>query len=74
MTAPSPDNVADLLSAYVLDALDADEAASVDNHLQVCPACRAEADRLRSLASLFAPNGQAVPPELWWTIVAAVCD
>jgi anti-sigma-K factor RskA len=41
------------LGAYVLGALDVDEAAAVRRHLQDCPECAAERDALTSLPGLL---------------------
>jgi hypothetical protein len=42
------------LGAYVLGALDPDEAAAVRRHLQECPECAAERDALQPLPGLLA--------------------
>lgn len=41
------------LGAYVLGALDPDEAASVRRHLELCPECAAERDALTPLPGLL---------------------
>ena len=41
------------IGAYVLGALDVDEAAAVRRHLQDCPACAAERDALTPLPGLL---------------------
>ena len=57
------DEVADLLPAYSLDALDRDERQSVDAHLTRCAACRSELDRLeRVVGQLGTAVAPAAPP------------
>jgi predicted anti-sigma-YlaC factor YlaD len=41
------------LGVYLLGALDADERAGVEAHLDTCPTCRAELDELAALPSLL---------------------
>jgi hypothetical protein len=43
----------ELLPASVLDALEVDEELALQEHLQTCAACRAEADSLRPAANLL---------------------
>jgi hypothetical protein len=47
------------LGAYVLGALDVDEAAAVRRHLQDCPDCAAERDALTPLPGLLSLAGGA---------------
>lgn len=47
------------LGAYVLGALDVDDAAAVRRHLQECPECAAERDALVPLPSLLSLAGGA---------------
>jgi Putative zinc-finger len=47
------------LGAYVLGALDVDEAAAVRGHLQECPRCAAERDALSALPGLLSLAGGA---------------
>jgi hypothetical protein len=47
------------LGAYVLGALDVDEAAAVRRHLQECPQCAAERDALSALPGLLSLAGGA---------------
>lgn len=49
----------DALGGYVLDALDADEAAAVAAHLETCPECAREQARLASLPDLLDLAGSA---------------
>jgi anti-sigma-K factor RskA len=62
-----------LLGAYVLDAVDPEEAALVGGHLEGCPRCRAEVDAGRELAGWLgtsaALEGAEPPPaDLWGRI------
>jgi hypothetical protein len=47
------------LGAYVLGALDGDEAAAVQRHLQECPRCAAEREALAPLPGLLSLAGGA---------------
>ncbi|MFF9687156.1 zf-HC2 domain-containing protein [Streptomyces sp. NPDC014623] len=56
MTADPGDtpHVRQLLGAYVLDALEADESGTVARHLQQCGACAAAYVEIMDAASLLA--------------------
>ena len=58
MTTPS--DIHDLIGAYVLDAVCADEHVAFEQHLTDCSECRAEVDELRMVALELAT---AVPPQ-----------
>jgi hypothetical protein len=47
------------IGAYVLGALDVEEAAAVRRHLQECPQCAAERDELAALPGLLSMAGGA---------------
>jgi anti-sigma factor RsiW len=53
------DDLRHSLGAYVLGALDPEEAAAVRRHLQECPRCAAERDALTPLPSLLSTAGGA---------------
>ena len=73
MIAPrSHADIEELLGAYVLDAVDADEARMVEEHLATCPRCRAEVDALREVATLLGNSGSDAPAGAWDRIVAAI--
>jgi hypothetical protein len=55
----------ELLGAYALDAVGADEAALVAAHVQGCPRCTAELAELREVAAMLASTGSDAPGELW---------
>lgn len=77
MTAgPEHDQVAELLGAYALDAVDADECRRVEQHLAECPRCLAELDGLRQsaadLALLSVPDDEHPPAAVWDRIAAGI--
>lgn len=57
--------IQDLLGAYALDAVDADEAEAVEVHLRECPRCRAEVEEHRETAAMLAHVGTAAPAGVW---------
>lgn len=62
---PTEAEIEELLGAYALDALDPDEAAMVERHLQGCVRCSAEVARHHEVAGLLANSGGDAPDELW---------
>jgi anti-sigma factor RsiW len=62
----------ELLGAYALDAVDADERALIELHLQSCPRCRAEVAEHREVAAFLAQSGAPAPDGLWDRIAAAL--
>jgi hypothetical protein len=61
-----------LLSAYVDDAMRADERAAVDEHLHGCAACRALAQDLSSIRLAVDSLEALIPPaRVWHQIVTA---
>jgi anti-sigma factor RsiW len=66
------EEIADLLGAYALDAVEPDEAELVEAHLATCPRCRDEVRDHREVASLLAYSGAAAPPGLWDSLAAAL--
>lgn len=66
------DEVAELLGAYALDAVDPDEAAAIEDHLRDCPRCRAEVEEHRETAAFLAHAGTDAPAELWTRIAGAI--
>lgn len=64
----------ELLGAYALDAVDADERALVDAHLLTCPRCRAELAGHLEVASWMAGGGSAAPDGLWDRIADSLDD
>jgi anti-sigma-K factor RskA len=57
-----PDNMHVLTGSYALDALDAQERAEFERHLQHCPSCQAEVRGLRETAARLAIARAAQPP------------
>ncbi len=72
MTALHHLEAQELLGAFALDALDADEADYVDVHLRDCPRCRAEVADYRETAALLAFGGVEAPPGIWEKIQASL--
>lgn len=62
--------IEELLGAYALDAVDATESEEIEEHLLVCPRCRAEVAAHREVAALLA-NGGAVAPDGLWNKIAS---
>ena len=52
----------DLLGAYALDAVDADERGAFEAHLATCPACADELDELRAMLADLAESTAVAPP------------
>jgi hypothetical protein len=68
----SHDEVADLLGAYALDALEPAELQVVDRHVQGCQACLAEVAEHREVAGLLTPGWGKPPAGLWDRIAASL--
>ncbi len=58
----TPDEFDDLLGAFALDALDADEIAAVDAYVLANPAAGREVERLRSAAVWYGASVASSPP------------
>lgn len=73
MTAPSDrDDVRELLGAYALGALDADERAQVDELLLTDPSARAELHELEQGAAWLGHASLRPPEQVWGSIAAEV--
>ncbi len=59
------DELSRLLAVYSLDALPADEAAVLEDHLAGCPSCQAELQALREVAGLLGSSGASAPEGAW---------
>jgi anti-sigma-K factor RskA len=57
--------IAELLGAYALDAVDPDEAGIVAAHVEVCPRCEAELAEYLEVAGMLANVGGEAPSDLW---------
>ena len=66
------DDIEELLGAYALDAVDAEERRAVEAYLESHPRARAEVDEHREVASRFAFTGADAPEGLWDRIAAAL--
>ena len=66
----SHDEASDLLGAYALDAVDGDEYAELEEHLETCPRCRAELDSLREVAAAMGNSVEPTPEGLWSQIAS----
>ena len=69
------DDVSELFGAYVLDALNDDERARVDDRLAADPEARAEVDRLANAVDTALASDvpeAAPPPELWDKIASGL--
>jgi anti-sigma-K factor RskA len=72
MTERSVPEIEELIGAYALDAIDDDEREAVEQHLVVCPRCRAELAEHREVAALLAYDGSPAPADLWDRIVESI--
>jgi hypothetical protein len=68
------DEIQELLGAYAVDAVDADEATEIEAHLDDCARCRAEVTELRETAAMLAHSGGDAPTGLWDRIAASLGD
>ena len=66
------DVVQDLLGAYSLDAVEADEAVEVERHLATCARCRQELAGYREVTSFLAHTGGEAPAGAWDRIAAGM--
>jgi hypothetical protein len=72
MAEPEHRDIEELLGAYAIDALDADERDIVEQHLHECMGCRAEVADLREVAATLGDAGGDAPEGVWDRIVAAL--
>lgn len=63
-------DIAEMLGAYALDAVDPDEASAIERHLAECPRCRAEVAAFHDVAGALGNLGGAAPPGLWEKVAA----
>ena len=70
--AVSHDEIAQLLGAFALDAVDPDEAEAIRAHLTECPRCAAEVAEHWEATGLIANAGVDAPAELWDRIAAQI--
>lgn len=80
MTGPAQDSPQDLVAAYVLGALSADEARRFEAFLATSPEAQREVQEYREVAALLALGGpesaaqSALPPSLRERVLARVAD
>ncbi len=60
--AMTHDEVAQLLGAFALDAVDGDEAGAIREHLVECPRCASEVAEHWEVTGLIANAGVDAPP------------
>ena len=74
MTGPSGDiyDLDELLGAYALDAVDADERRRVDDYLEINPRASAEVQAHREVATMLAFTGMDAPDDLWGRIAGEI--
>lgn len=65
MRSYSHTEIEELLGAYALHAVDAEEAEAVERHLEECPRCRSEVAGHREVATLLANTGGDAPEGVW---------
>jgi len=66
------DEAAELLGAYALDAVEADERDAIEHHLNECPRCRAEVADHRTVSSFLGSAGGRAPDGLWDRIAGSL--
>jgi hypothetical protein len=64
------DEIAELLGAYALDAVEPEEAVVIEAHIAECPRCAAELAQHHEVAALLANAGSDASVELWDQIAA----
>lgn len=65
-------DIRSLLGAFALDAVDFEEAATIEAHLATCPRCRDEVREHREVAALLAFSGTAAPEGMWDRLAAGL--
>jgi Anti-sigma-K factor rskA/Putative zinc-finger len=72
MSSYTHQDIQELLGAFALDAVDADERDVIEAHLAGCPRCRAEVEGHRETAALLAHSGDRAPDGVWDRIAEAL--
>ena len=65
-------DIEELLGAFALDAVDANEATVIETHLRNCPRCRAEVAAHRETAALLVEDRVEPPADLWDKLAAGL--
>jgi len=68
----TPDELADLLAAYAIDAVDDDERRAIDEYLARDVDARAQVSSLQNTASFLAHSGGPPPPGVWERLEATI--
>jgi anti-sigma-K factor RskA len=73
-TGPSGDayELDELLGAYALDAVDADDRRRVEDYLEINPRASAEVQAHREIATMLAFTGMDAPDDLWGRIAGEI--
>ena len=71
---PGRDDLDELLGAYALDAVDAQERQRVEEYLAHNPRARAEVEQHREVATMLSYTGAPAPEGLWDRIAEALDD
>ncbi|MFL6204212.1 MAG: anti-sigma factor domain-containing protein [Acidimicrobiales bacterium] len=74
MSPLAHEEIQELLGAYALDAVEADEAEAIEQHLEGCPRCRAEVEGHREVATMLGNSGGDAPEGLWDRIAGQLED
>lgn len=70
--AATHDEISELLGAYALHAVDADEVAAIEAHLEDCAKCQAEVANHRQVAALLGNSGGDAPDGVWDRIASTL--
>ena len=70
MSERTHDEFRELLGAYALDAVDAQEATAIRSHLETCTTCATEVDEHHEMTAMLANSGGDAPAHLWERIEA----
>lgn len=62
----------ELLGAFALDAVDADERDRIEDYLRINPKAAAEVEAHREVATMLAFTGMSAPADLWPKITAEI--
>jgi anti-sigma-K factor RskA len=66
----SHEQASELLGSYLLDAVDGDELADLEEHLAACSRCQSELVVWREMPGAMADPGEPLPEGLWANIVS----
>jgi anti-sigma-K factor RskA len=66
------ETVSELLAVYALDAVDADERALVERHVEECPRCRGELTEHLAVAAALGDTGAPAPAGSWDVIAERI--